>query len=266
MHNNQSSYSRWSWIVALILALLLLWAMLTGRGPGSSCCSSATAPVAAEAIVPAAAPTPDSAPIGEAFGFSASCNAFTNTGDAGAYAWVAKSDALKSILCTSDSLKTSDGLKAEGDSNHVTLTGMVADDATKTKVGDDAQAYFGPDYTVDNQITIKAEPVAMEAPPAAKLYFDTGKTALPADNATTLEPIVSWLKAHPESKVVVSGYHDPRGSLARNQQLVEGRAKSTYDALLAAGIDAAKIEMRKPQSVDGGADLNEARRVEVSVE
>lgn len=259
MHNNQSSYSRWTWIVALILALLLLWAMLTGKGPGSSCCGAAAAPATTEAIVPAAAPS-EPTPIGDAFGFSASCHTFTNTGDASAYAWVAKSDALKSMLCASDDLK------AEGDSNHVVLSGMVDNDATKTKIGDEAQTYFGPNYTVDNQVTVKAEPLAMEAPPAAKLYFDTGKTVLPADNATTLEPVVSWLKAHPESKAVVSGYHDPRGTLARNQQLAKDRAKSTYEALVGAGIDAAKIEMRKPQSVDGGADLNEARRVEVSVE
>lgn len=260
MHNNQSSYSRWTWIVALILALLLLWAMLTGRGPGSSCCAAATAPAASEAIVPAAAPASDPAPIGDAFGFSASCNEFTNTGDASAYAWVAKSDALKSILCTSD------GLKAEGDSNHVVLTGLVGDDSTKTKVGDDTQAYFGPDYTVDNQITVKAaEPIAMEAPPAAKLYFDTGKTALPADNSTTLEPIISWLKAHPDAKAVISGFHDSRGNQKANEDLAYNRAKSAQAAIVAAGIDVLRIEFVKPQSVDGGEDLNEARRVEVSV-
>lgn len=37
-HNNQSSYSRWTWIVALLLALALLWMLFTGHGPSNTCC------------------------------------------------------------------------------------------------------------------------------------------------------------------------------------------------------------------------------------
>ena len=44
------------------------------------------------------------------------------------------------------------------------------------------------------------------------------------------------------------------------------RSQSTYEALVAAGIDAARIEICKPTDINGGADLNEARRVVVSVE
>jgi outer membrane protein OmpA-like peptidoglycan-associated protein len=261
MQNNQSSYSRWTWIVALILALILLWMLLTGRGPSSACCG---APVAApvEEVIAAAPVVAAAATPTEAFGFSASCNDFTNTGDATNYAWVAKSADLKTILCNGE------GLKAEGDDKHVVLTGLVDTDATRTKIGDDTQAFYGPDFTVDNQITVKvAAPVAvMEAPPAAKLYFDTGKTNQPNDSNDKLASIVAWLQAHPESKAVVSGFHDPRGSQARNAQLAKGRAQSTYDALVAAGIDATRIEMREPASENGGSDLQEARRVEVSVE
>ena len=65
---------------------------------------------------------------------------------------------------------------------------------------------------------------------------------------------------------MISGFYDPKGSVARNEQLAKGRAKSTYEALAAAGIDATRIEMRKPADINGGADLDEARRVEVSVE
>jgi outer membrane protein OmpA-like peptidoglycan-associated protein len=254
MHNNQSSYNRWSWIVALILALILLWMLLTGRGPSNACCGTpveAAAPI--QEIMPAAEPT--KAP--EAFGFTATANDFTSDGDATKASWLNQSDALKALLSGGDALQ------AKGDD-----TGTVDSDVIKQQKGADAQAFFGSMVTVDNQILVKAtEPVIVTPPPAAaKLYFDTGKTALPGDANATLAPIVEWLKAHDTAKAVLSGYHDPRGNKTVNEELAKNRAKSVRETLKAAGIDEARIEMRKPESVIGGGDLAEARRVEVSVE
>jgi outer membrane protein OmpA-like peptidoglycan-associated protein len=254
VHENQASYGLWTWLIALLLALILLWMLFTGHGPSSSCCAAPVVAVPAEVVPAPIAPA-------ESFGFNANCKEFSNTGDATAHAWVANSESLKTMLCGGE------GLTAAGDGKNVVLTGVVDSEATKTKMGEDAQAYFGADVAVDNQITVKAaEPVAVAAPPAAKLYFDTAKTNQPADSAATLAPIVEWLKANPNAKAVISGFHDPRGSAARNEQLAKGRAQSTYEALIAAGVDASRIEMRKPADLNGGGDLNEARRVEVSVE
>jgi outer membrane protein OmpA-like peptidoglycan-associated protein len=253
MQNNQSSYSRWSWIVALILALILLWMLITGRGPSSACCATP-----AEVAAPLATIAP--APVAETFHFSASSSDLSSSGDSANVAWLAQSDVLKGLL--------SGDLKAEGDDKSVVLTGIVDTDATKQQKGTDAQAFFGPNVTVDNQIVVKAaeQPAAVMPPPAAKLYFDTGKTALKNDTNTNLAPIVEWLKANANAKAVISGYHDPRGNQAINEELAKNRAKAVRDALKASGIDEARIEMRKPQSVNGGDDLTEARRVEVSVE
>jgi len=254
MHNNQSSQSSWNWIVPLILALILLWMLMTGRGPSSACCGAPAAPaVATEAIMPAAEP------VIEAFHFSSTANDFTSNGDSANAAWVAQADALKGML--------SADMKAEGDDKNVVLTGTVDTDAIKQQKGTDAQAFFGSNVTIDNQLVVKAaEPVAALPPPAAKLYFDTGKTGLPADADATLAPIIAWLNANASAKAILSGYHDPRGNQAVNENLAKNRAKSVREALKAAGIDEARIEMRKPESVDGGGDLAEARRVEVSVE
>jgi outer membrane protein OmpA-like peptidoglycan-associated protein len=255
MHNNQSSYNRWSWIVALILALLLLWMLLTGRGPSHACCG---APVEAAAPVEEAMPV---TPVAEAFGFTATANDFTSSGDSSKVNWFSKSDALKALLSGGEALQ------AKGDDKNVALTGTVDTDAIKQQKGSDAQAFFGPEVAVDNQILVKAtEPAAVMPPPAAKLYFDTGKTTLPGDANITLTPIVEWLKAHDNAKAVLSGFHDPRGNQAVNEELAKNRAKSVREALKTAGIDEARIEMRKPESVNGGGDLAEARRVEVSVE
>ena len=150
----------------------------------------------------------------------------------------------------------------------VVLRGTVDTEAIRQQKGVDAQAFFGSDVTVDNQIMVKAaEAVAMAPPPAAKLYFETGKTAVcrPMQTAT-LAPIVDWLNANPNSKAVISGFHDPRGNQNVNEELAKNRAKAVRDALKRQVLMKTRIEIRKPESVDGGADLAEARRVEVSVE
>ncbi len=123
------------------------------------------------------------------------------------------------------------------------LTGAVDSQANKTKIGDDAKAYFGDGVTIDNQITLKAaDSASMTAPKAAKLYFATVKTNQPADSATQLAPIVEWLKVNSNAKAAISGFHDSRGSQARNEQLAEGRTQSTFDALVAVGIDVARMK------------------------
>ncbi|MEQ1597842.1 MAG: OmpA family protein [Methylotenera sp.] len=257
MHNNQSSYSRWSWIVALILALILLLMLLTGRGPSSACCGTSD-----EVAAPVEGAMPiESATVTEAFGFSATANDFTSNGDSANVGWFSQSDALKALLAGGDALQ------AQGDDKDVVLRGAVDTEAIREQKGVDAQVFFGPSVTVDNQIMVKAaEPVAMAPPPAAKFYFDTGKTALQADADATLAPIIEWLNANPASKAVISGFHDPRGNQKVNEDLAYNRAKAVHAALITAGIDVMRIELRKPESVDGGGDLNEARRVEVSVE
>jgi outer membrane protein OmpA-like peptidoglycan-associated protein len=111
-----------------------------------------------------------------------------------------------------------------------------------------------------------ADPVPALTPSAAKLYFDTGKTSLKSTAQSDLSPIVNWLKANVNAKAIISGFHDPRGDKSLNELLAKNRARSVLEALKNAGIDETRIEMRKPQSIEGGADLAEARRVEVSVE
>ena len=256
MQNNQSSCNRWSWIVALILALILLWMLLTGHGPSSACCSAPT-----EAAAPAEAVMPGSPEAG-AFEFTATANDFNGSGNDANISWLNQADALKTLLGGGDALQ------AKGVAKNVVLTGTVDSDAIKQKIGMEAQALFGSAVAVDNQILVKAvEPAAVMPPPsAAKLYFDTGKTALPGEADATLAPIVEWLKSHDTAKAVLSGYHDSRGNKAVNEELAYNRAKAVQAALITAGIDVMRIEMRKPESVDGGGDLAEARRVEVSVE
>ena len=254
MSNQHSSYNFCTLLVAILLALILLWMLLTGRGPSSVCCA---APVAAVAPVEEAMPAAPVA-VAEACHFAASSTDYTANGACASVAWAANSDALKSSLVGD--------MRAEGDDKAVVLTGTVDSEEIKVQKGQEAQTFFGAGFAVDNQLIVKAaEPVAMAAPPAAKLYFDTGKTALPGDTDASITPIVEWLKSHDSAKAVISGFHDSRGNQKQNEDLAYSRAKAAQAALITAGIDVLRIELVKPESVDGGGDLAEARRVEISV-
>ena len=253
---SNSKYSFWTWLIAIILAIYLFWQWQNGHGMGA-CCSApveATPAPVAEVAAPVAV---------EGFKCTATADKFESSGDSSAVSWLSKSVDLSAWLKTggADWQATCDGAT-------VTLTGTVESEEAKTKAGADAQAFFGDNVTVDNQLAVKvAEPVvATTPPPAANLYFDTGKTNLANDADTTLAPIVEWLKANSNAKAVISGYHDPRGNQARNEALAKNRAKAVFEAIKAAGIDEGRIEMRKPASTEGSGDLAEARRVEVTVE
>ena len=220
------------------------------RGSAAGCCGAS---VAAPTTVPVAAPV--STP--EAFQFTATTDKFDSSGNSDNVTWFSKKIDLVTWLKAGGA-----DWQATGNHQSVTLTGTVASEEAKAQAGKDAQAFFGEKVTVDNQLTIKtAEPVAATTPPpAAKLYFDTAKTNLANDADQTLAPIVEWLKANANAKAVISGFHDPRGNQAVNEGLAKNRAKAVRDALKAAGIDEARIEMRKPVSTEGGGDLAEARR------
>ena len=95
-----------------------------------------------------------------------------------------------------------------------------------------------------------------------KLYFDTGKTELPADAAGKLAPLADKAKASAQ-KVKISGYHDATGNLEQNQELAKQRALAVRDHLKAQGIAEDKIELVKPELTQGSGNEAEARRVEI---
>jgi outer membrane protein OmpA-like peptidoglycan-associated protein len=254
MFNNQSRYTQWTWIIALLLALVILVMLLTGKAKGVNCCHDAEQASAIEG----AAITPVEPAVTEAFSFSATESEYTSNGVTTNLNWVNDIEALKALL--------TGGIVAEGDDTLVILTGSVDSEEAKQQKAVDAQVFFGQDVRIDNQIAVTIMEPIDSIPVTAKLYFDIGVHRLPADSSAILEPTIDWLNNHPGARVIISGYHDPSGNVASNQSLAKKRAQSTFDALLAGGITAERIEMRKPESTEGDADPAEARRVEVSIE
>ena len=109
-------------------------------------------------------------------------------------------------------------------------------------------------------------PVATSTAGLAKLYFDSGATALPASATDTLAPLLDAAKARADGKLVISGFHDKTGSAEVNAEIAKQRAFAVRDALVAAGVAESRIELRKPTETEGGPDDREARRVEISLE
>jgi K(+)-stimulated pyrophosphate-energized sodium pump len=121
--------------------------------------------------------------------------------------------------------------------------------------------------TVAPAVAAAAAPAlaATTLPPAAKIYFALDKSVVPADTGDRVKQVVAYLKANPKAKALVSGFHDPTGSLARNEELALNRARAVRSALERAGIPNDRVMMQKPTVTTGDGAPEEARRVEVSV-
>ena len=94
-----------------------------------------------------------------------------------------------------------------------------------------------------------------------KFYFASGKSDLAKGSNEALADVVKGVKAG--QKAVISGYHDSTGNLAQNQELAKKRAFSVRDALVALGVPADQVELKKPEQSAGSGSNAEARRVEV---
>lgn len=94
-------------------------------------------------------------------------------------------------------------------------------------------------------------PVPAAATPAAPaepkkdelrdVFFDLDKWSIREDQKATIEHNVAWLKAHPNAKAQLMGFHDERGSAKRNAFLNKARSEAVKKALVKAGIPAARL-------------------------
>jgi len=97
----------------------------------------------------------------------------------------------------------------------------------------------------------------------ASIYFDIGKSDLPADAKDAIAAAADYAKAHPDAKLTLSGYTDASGNAITNAELAKHRAQAVRDALKAAGVAEDRIILKKPETITGGSDAKEARRVEI---
>ncbi|MHA3786586.1 OmpA family protein [Flavobacterium hauense] len=77
------------------------------------------------------------------------------------------------------------------------------------------------------------------------IYFDYDKYAITDQAATELDKVVYIMKNFPAIVIKIESHTDSRGKDEYNLTLSQNRAKSTYDYIIARGIDPARIESVK---------------------
>ena len=100
----------------------------------------------------------------------------------------------------------------------------------------------------------------------AKVFFANDSAVIPTDSGQVIEAAAASLKTD-GGKASITAYTDRTGDLAHNQELAKNRAVAVRDALVAAGVPTANIEMRPPAMVEAGAANTmdaDARRVEIN--
>jgi K(+)-stimulated pyrophosphate-energized sodium pump len=142
---------------------------------------------------------------------------------------------------------------------------MLAGAACETPVSSNTPAMVAPAVVAAPAAAVTAAAPSVALPPTAKIYFALDKSVIPADTRDRLAPIVAYLKANTNTKASISGFHDPTGSIARNEELASSRAKAVRNALEGLGISKERVLMQKPSVTTGDGPPEEARRVEVAV-
>jgi outer membrane protein OmpA-like peptidoglycan-associated protein len=282
-------------IVAILLAILLAILWFIGKGPGSAatCCGAAAVATPPPAITATPTPAPTAAPVDIRIANESGKITLTGvvpdeaarktlvdqaTAAAGTGNVVDQLTVMKNAGMFAATAKLADlfgwvngapGNAVVAKANAITLLGTVPAEPDKQMRGEWAATMFS-GARIDNQIVVKGAAPASSStlimPLAAKLYFETAKTDLPADADATIAQVIAFAKATPAARVSISGFHDPRGNKAMNEELAKNRAKSVKALVMKAGIAEDRINMQKPAETTGSGDNKEARRVEVSIE
>ena len=74
-----------------------------------------------------------------------------------------------------------------------------------------------------------------------RIYFDTDKYDVDAEDQSTLRSQAQWLAANPTARVTVEGHADERGTREYNLALGERRSNAAKNYLASLGVDSSRI-------------------------
>lgn len=139
-------------------------------------------------------------------------------------------------------------------------TSTTAQDAAATAAAQNAASSAQTEAVTEEFVAFEQNTPAQ---PAGAIHFESASATLPADAQQALTTVVEALKAAEGRRVLLAGYHDPTGNIDFNRDLAKRRALGVRDALIAQGIPAQRIILRKPEQTTGSGNNAEARRVEI---
>lgn len=151
---------------------------------------------------------------------------------------------------TSAAAELEDGSRVEGDYVNLgttVLRGMTPEGRVDIPWQEIENVRFGPtEARVAPQAAVVEPPkpgeaVIAEATPLQDVFFDYDRSAIRSDSKAALNQNVQWLEAHPDTKLIVEGHCDERGTNEYNLGLGERRANAVRDYLVAAGIAPGRI-------------------------
>lgn len=229
----------------LLAALLLLWAI--GMGPGAS---RTGAP--GSSAMPGAMDSPGSASSRNATGASTTVPPTMAGGATGTSGAAANGDGKSGSGGSAVSNSSTGSTGATG------LKDAASGGSGTSAAGNGASAS-------GNGTATAATPRTVPGAPVARLYFEPDQAWPTGEVGPRLAPVLARLKAEPDTKALVSGFHDRRGSAEANAALALRRAQVVRRVLIREGIAADRIALAKPQQMQGSGPDREARRVEVTV-
>lgn len=76
------------------------------------------------------------------------------------------------------------------------------------------------------------------------VFFETDQHSIRADAQSVLQKQAAWLKQYPQTKLLVEGHADERGTREYNLALGDRRAYAVKEFLVSLGVDAARLQTK----------------------
>lgn len=99
------------------------------------------------------------------------------------------------------------------------------------------------------------------------VIFRQGKSTIDAAQYASISMIATYMKNHPESKILIKGYASPEGNMEFNQRLSEARATAVKNALVKRyGVKADRLTTQGMGATDKMFDELDFNRVVVFID
>lgn len=154
---------------------------------------------------------------------------------------------LETMLDDSDK----DGIVDHLDVEPNTIAGVAVDakgrtiDTNQNGVPDELESYLTKTYGEGTTAATASQGALKELIDGGyvNIYFDTNSTKPSENSVPSINFLVKYLKANPAARADVIGFADEIGSAEYNADLSARRAESVKNILIAAGIDASRMDI-----------------------